>query len=195
MPLPFLDDELTPNQILSRYHYLGPISRGCVYRDERGVMVFANPSSRRLPHDRFIELVRWCIVAGLGSEQWRDARLWLMEAFPKATTVVSYSDPRAGHTGALYRASGWLWAPTWLRLREPPSGNGNWGTGKQSVKDRWVFTLRPDMDRARLLRVEDEPLRRRMGWAEYREPRWKRGHAIRETGGGDFARFVLAQRP
>lgn len=53
MPLPFVDDELTPNQLLARYHYLGPINRGDVYRDSRGVMVFANPSSRRLPQQRW----------------------------------------------------------------------------------------------------------------------------------------------
>lgn len=191
MPLPFADDELTPNQILARYHYLGPINRGEVYRDARGVMVFANPSSRRLPQQRWLELVRWCIVAGIGSEQWKDARAWLLRTFPDATTVVSYSDPSAGHTGALYRACGWLWAPTWHRLREPPSGNGQWTDGRrQAVKDRWIAVLRPDEDRARLLRVEDDSLRKRMAWAEFREPRWKRGHALRETGGGDFKRFA-----
>ena len=188
--MPLLDDDfLTTNQLLARYHYLGPINRGRVYRDARGVMVFANPSSRRLPQDRWLELVRWCIVYGLGSEQWRDARAWLLEAFPMASTVVSYSDPSAGHTGALYRACGWLWAPTWHRLREPPSGNGDWGTGRQAPKDRWIAVLRPDVDRARLLRVEDDSIRRRMPWVEYREPRWKRGHVLSETGGGDFRRW------
>jgi hypothetical protein len=157
-------------------------------------MVFANPSSRRLPAG-WLELVRWCIVSGIGSEQWRDARRWLLQAFPGASTVISYSDPAAGHTGALYRASGWLWAPTWHRLREPPSGNGAWTTGRrQTVKDRWVFTLRPDVERERVLRVEDDSLRKRMAWAEYREPRWKRGHSLRETGGGDYKRFA-APRP
>ena len=192
MPLPFTDDELTPNQVLARYHYLGPINRGRVYRDVRGVMVFANPSSRRLPQGRWVELVRWCIVSGRGSEQWKDARQWLLMEFPEATTVVSYSDPAAGHTGALYRACGWLWAPTWHRLREPPSGNGNRGTGRQGAKDRWIAVLRKDDERERLLRLEDESLRRRMQWAEYREPKWKRGHAIRESGGGDFKRFGVA---
>lgn len=190
MPLPFDDDVLTPNQILARYHYLGPIHRGDVFRDERGVMVFANPSSRRLPHDTWLELVRWCIVSGLGSEQWKAARAWLLSTYPNATTVVSYSDPAAGHTGALYRACGWLWAPTWHRLREPPSGNGNWGTGRQAVKDRWIAVLRPDADRAAVLRVQDDSLRARLPWAEYREPRWKRRHALRETGGGDYGMFL-----
>jgi hypothetical protein len=193
MPLPFDDDALTPNQILARYHYLGPINRGRVFRDAHGVIVVANPSSRRLPQDRWLELVRWCILSGLGSEQWRATRAWLLETFPDVTTVVSYSDPSVGHTGALYRASGWLWAPTWHRLREPPSGNGNWGTGRQASKDRWVYVLRPDRERADLLKVQDESLMKRMSWAEYREPRWKRRHALRETGGGDYARFVTSR--
>lgn len=57
-PLPFADEELSPNQLLARHHYLGPINRGSVYRDGRGIMVFANPSSRRLPQGARPELVR-----------------------------------------------------------------------------------------------------------------------------------------
>jgi hypothetical protein len=36
-------------------------------------------------------------------------------------------------------------------LENPPSGNGDWGTGSQSVKDRWVFCVRPDDQGAQLL--------------------------------------------
>jgi hypothetical protein len=70
-----------------------------------------------------------------------------------ALTLVSYSDPSAGHTGSLYRACNWTWAPTWHRLRPPPTGNGNWGGGKsQAVKDRWVFHVaRKDPARAGLV--------------------------------------------
>lgn len=193
VPLPFDDEALSPNQLLERYHYLGPTNRGEVYRDVHGVMVFANPNSRRLPQHRWLELVRWCILrGGLGSAQWKYAREWLIATYPDVTTIVSYSDPAVGHTGALYRACGWLWAPTWHRLRTPPSGNGDWGgTGRQAAKDRWIAVLRPDTERQQLLRVEDESLQRTMRWAEYREPRWKRGHPLRETGGGDYARFKI----
>lgn len=168
------------NQILSSMHYLGPIRRGFPYRDEFGVLVLANPSSRRLPHSRWLELVRWCLFGTRngGSQQWKRVCRWIRVAHPEVTTIVSYSDPSAGHTGALYRASNWLWAPTWHRLRTPPSGNGNWGTRRQSVKDRWVYCLQGDAEREGLLRVHDDALRRKYPWAEYRE-----------KCGGDFKRW------
>lgn len=156
---------------LAAKHYLGPSRRGHVYSDPHGVMVFANPSSRRLPQQDWLELVRWCIdspIKNAGSMQWRACRRWLLDSFPDVTTIVSYSDPSAGHTGALYRACNWQWAPTWLRLREPPSGNGEWTDGKkQAVKDRWAFPLRPDPTRPTLLSVKDESLMRIMPWASY----------------------------
>jgi hypothetical protein len=106
-----------------------------------------------------------------------------------ATTVVSYSDPSQGHTGALYRACGWLWAPTWHRLRPPPTGNGAWTEGKQqAVKDRWIFPLKPDDRRASVLPVSDTAVIKAMPWASYCEPVWKRG--IAHGGGGDFKRFM-----
>ena len=151
-------------------------------------MVFSNPSSRRLPHDRWLELTRWCITSAeknAGSRQWAAAVRWLREHRSEVTTVVSYSDPSQGHTGALYRACNWLWAPTWHRLRPPPTGNGTWGKKKgQAVKDRWVFVLRGDPDRAGLLTVNDAALKRKMPWAEFREPK------KRERGGGDFKRWL-----
>lgn len=157
-----------------------------LYEDESGVLVFAAPNSRNLPSS-WLELVRWCITGGRGSEQWRRVLKWLGTR-TAATTVVSYSDPAAGHSGALYRACGWLWAPTWHRLRPPPTGNGRWSNaGTEGVKDRWVYPLRSDHQREAVLAVKDESLRASMPWAEYREPRWKRGRF--SGGGGDFGRW------
>ena len=178
-------DGLSANEVLAGSHYLGPASRGNVYRDDYGVMVFGNPSSRRLPQRDWLELLRWCITnqqPSAGSRQWRQARKWLLATYPCVTTLVSYSDPSVGHTGALYRACNWLWAPTWHRLREPPSGNGAWTDGgkREAVKDRWIFPLRPDDRREALLRINDNGLRALMPWAEYREgsggdyKRWRR---------------------
>lgn len=182
--LPIGSDSLSVNQILSSMHYLGPISRGFPYRDEFGVLVLANPSSRRLPHSRWLELVRWCLFGTKngGSQQWKRVCRQLRSERPEVTTIVSYSDPSVGHTGALYRASNWLWAPTWHRLRTPPSGNGKWkSTGRtEAVKDRWIFCLQPDAEREGLLRVRDDSIMRRMPWAEYREKH-----------GGDYKRWRL----
>lgn len=170
---------------LERNHYLGPTVRGWSYRDEFGCMVVARPTSRRIP-TTWLELTRWCLIGtpNGGSRQW--ARVWreLVEKFPECTTVVSYSDPSQGHTGALYRACAWKWAPTWHRIVTPPTGNGSWTEGKnESAKDRWVFHLRPDKRREELLRLEDSYVRR-FPWAEYRDRTgadFKAFRAYRET--------------
>lgn len=158
---------------LAKHHYLGPTTRGFAWRDEIGVAVFASPTSRRLPAN-WLDLTRWCIVsdtANAGSMQWGRIRRALVEQFPDVTTIVSYSDPSKGHTGALYRACNWWWAPTWHRLRPPPSGNGSWnGVESESVKDRWVFPLRRDPSRESLLVAADEATLRRFPMARYREP-------------------------
>lgn len=175
-------------------HYLGPTNKAAMaLRDEHGVIVIARPRGRNLP-PTWLELVRWCLLdTGSrrgGSEQWRDAVPMLREAFPDVTTVVSYSDPSAGHDGALYRACNWLWAPTWHRLRPPPTGNGKWTDDKaQAVKDRWVFPLRPDAEREAALTVKDDALLRSMPWASYREPTWRKGRFNPATGGGDYKKF------
>jgi hypothetical protein len=183
--------------ILAERHYLGPAKRGVAWSDDYGVLVLANPSSRRLPHDRWLELTRWCLDGqpNAGSRQWAAVRTWLLAEFPHLTTVVSYSDPSVGHTGALYRACGWLWAPTWHRLRTPPTGQGRWREGGkiESAKDRWVDVLRPDDGREKLLVANDAAVCRRMPWAVYREPRFRRGRLVRGTGGGDYARWVATR--
>lgn len=186
-------DRLPPQVVLADRHYLGPSHRAVfTYQDDYGVMVFAAPTSRRLPVDWF-ELVRWCLSgdANAGSQQWRAVGRILRRDYPLVTTVVSYSDPSVGHTGALYRACNWLWAPTWQRLKPPPSGNGKWKDGRaEGVKDRWIGVLRPDLRRANVLAVHDTKAQREMPWAEYREPKWKRGVPQLTTGGGNYQRFM-----
>ena len=189
--------EPSANEVLSENHYLGPTQTGRVYRDEHGIVVVGAPTSRRLPTS-WAELQRWCIVSdtdSAGSRQWRSLLAWVRSEMPAATTLVSYSDPSVGHTGALYRACNWLWAPTWHRLRPPPSGHGDWGTGLQSVKDRWVFPLMRDPLREDALAIQDESVSRRFPGASYREPRWKRGKPVLSSGGGDFKRWGAQLAP
>lgn len=153
---------IVPSRTVADYrdhlHYLGGTGRGWAWSDELGVLVLAKPTSRRLPQDgTWLELVRWCLVGepNGGSRQWARVTKVLRRDYPQVTTVVSYSDPSVGHTGSLYKACNWEWAPTWHRLKPPPTGNGSWKDGAvQSVKDRWVFCLRPDAQRNELLRVK-----------------------------------------
>lgn len=159
--------------ILLKNHYLGPSKRGVAWQDEFGVIVVASPTARRLP-PRWLELVRWCITSNVknaGSMQWAAFVRAIRKARPDVTTMVSYSDPSAGHTGALYRACNWVWAPTWHRLRPPPSGNGSWQPGSsQATKDRWVFLLSRDEERASILEIKDESILRKDPWLRFCEP-------------------------
>jgi hypothetical protein len=159
--------------ILTEHHYLGPIRRGIAWHDRFGVIVVTGPTSRRLPI-AWLELARWCIISrekNAGSQQWAAFVRALRLLRPDCTTIVSYSDPSVGHTGALYRACNWRWAPTWHRLRPPPTGNGSWQPGNvQSVKDRWIFPLRPDAERAGVVMVKDASILRAQPEAAYREP-------------------------
>jgi hypothetical protein len=139
------------NDLLHREHYLGPLRTGgnaliFVGRKDHRVVacqVWRRPTSRNLPADgTWLELSRWCLTAEAGPNAGSRCHRAVLPALRElgARTVVSYSDPSAGHTGALYRACNWLWAPTWLRLRPPPTANGDWGgVGLQAVKDRWIF--------------------------------------------------------
>ncbi len=161
-----------------RMHYLGASKRSRLeYADEFGWVTFSNPTSRRLPSD-WLELNRWILKGQKngGSQQWRRIVAWLREVAPTCTTVVSYSDPSVGHTGALYRACNFIGAPTWHALVPPPTGNGTRGGKRQGVKMRWVYPLRPDPRRASMLALE-ESYRLRFPGRSYAEPkkRWKRG--------------------
>lgn len=166
------------NPALAEHHYLGPVKSATfvlVQLDGAGVVVggqaWRKPSSRHLPSDgSWLELVRWILTPACGdnagSRMHRATVRELRQLPDRITTLVSYSDPSAGHTGALYRACNWQWAPTWQRMRPPPTGNGDWGTGRQSVKDRWIFPLSRDCRRGRLLRVNDSALNPRdADWA------------------------------
>ena len=156
---------------LDANHYLGATSRGFGWSDGWGCLVLAAPTSRHLPGE-WLELSRWCLNGqpNGGSRQWSIVSRWLRRHH-SATTVISYSDPSAGHTGSLYRACNWLWAPTWHRIVPPPSGLGSWdGITKQGVKDRWVFPLRKDPKRLEILRTDASYIRR-FPWCEYKEPR------------------------
>lgn len=155
------------NLLLARHHYLGPLKSGGALtvigaRDGALVaaMVWKMPTNRHLPADgTWLELARWCLTPGAGENAGSRMHKWacrlIRSHMNRVTTLISYSDPSQGHTGSLYRACNWEWAPTWLRLRPPPTGQGDWGTGRQEVKDRWIFCLKPDATRHDVLTVRD----------------------------------------
>ena len=94
----------------------------------------------------------------------KEAVRLIRREMPEVTTLVSYSDPAQGHTGALYRSCNWLWRPTWLRLRPPPGGHGAWVKGKpQGIKDRWVFPVRRDPTLDEITYIDDRAAMRH--WA------------------------------
>lgn len=167
------------NPLLAARHYLGPVRAGGARLVVAGwldgevvaAQVWRQPTSRHLPA-HWLELSRWCLTPEMGPNAGSRMHAWaarcIRERFPEVTTLVSYSDPSVGHTGALYRACNWVWRPTWHRLRPPPTGNGAWTEGQQqSVKDRWVFPLRRDPERDEVLHVDDGAAVRA----------WERAHA------------------
>ncbi len=158
------------NPLLAAHHYLGPLRSGgyelIVLGGPTGgpitsAQVWRRPTSRRLPSDgSWLELSRWCLTPAAGDNAGSRQHKWALRLIraqlPAVTTLVSYSDPSQGHTGSLYRACNWYWAPTWLRLRPPPSGQGEWTPGvSQAVKDRWIFDVQRDPHRWDVLRIDD----------------------------------------
>lgn len=159
------------NALLSAEHYLGParMAKHVFVAERSGVVVAAqcwkSPTSRRLPTD-WLELCRWVLTERAGPNAGSMMSAWAARQLRALgyTTLISYSDPSVGHTGSLYRASGWYWCPTWMRLRTPPSSGGSWdGIHRQAVKDRWAIDLAPDDRRAAVLAVNDDSLVRRYG--------------------------------
>ena len=149
------------NSVLSTEHYLGPIQRNAlcfgtfVDGELVAVQVWNKPTARMLPSDgSWLELSRWCLTADTpangGSMQMGYVRKWLRANYkPRPVTLVSYSDPVHGHTGTLYKASGWSSSPTHHQERFEatdgrgyPSGHGSWdGSTIQTPKAQWVTTV------------------------------------------------------
>jgi hypothetical protein len=143
--------------LLAVEHYLGAgagryVFAGWVADELVAAQVWKHPTARMLQGDGWLELSRWCLTpdAGknAGSRMMGWVRRWLRRNAPEVRRLVSYSDPIHGHTGALYKASGWTYAPTHHALRWEangvgyPSGHGSWdGVTRQSPKQRWVIEL------------------------------------------------------
>lgn len=146
--------------LLSTHHYLGPVNGGrfafAGWVDDVMVacQVYRHPTARMLAQDgSWLELSRWCLTSGAGKNAGSRMMRWvagqLRRNAPEVRMLVSYSDPIHGHTGSLYRASGWVASPTHHTDRFHangvgyPSGHGSWdGETRQSPKERWTFQLK-----------------------------------------------------
>jgi hypothetical protein len=99
------------NRQLSAWHYLGPVRgvRISIGHDE-GCCVFTNCRSRvlELKNPGIIELAR---MVGCPNHKWAMTSLMAQAAREVRrrgyTKIVTYADPWAGHTGAVYRAAGY----------------------------------------------------------------------------------------
>lgn len=162
-PLPWSVEVCTlaeANALLTGRHYLGPsrsarICYGVFAHDTLvACQVWRWPTARMLPSDgTWLELSRWCLTseagANAGSRMMSAVAKDLRSRYPNVETLVSYSDPVHGHTGSLYRASNWRYAPTHIGLRFDkdgigfPSGNGSWnGVDRQNPKHRWLYDMK-----------------------------------------------------
>ncbi len=173
--------------LLARAHYLGPLGAGsdrvviAGEKDGRLVAcsVWKNPTARMLPNDgRWFELARWCLTPAAGSNAGSRMHRYSLPFLRRAgaLTLLSYSDPSVGHTGALYRAANWIWAPQWQRLRPPPTRGGTWdGITVQEPKDRWVFHVtRRDPRRQQLVCDDRGAVRYWLAHATAEERAWAR---------------------
>jgi hypothetical protein len=161
------------NPLLATDHYLGPIAgdlqsfAGWVDDELVACQVWRWPTARMLPSDgTMIELSRWCLTAeagpNAGSRMMRWVRTQLRRLYPTVELGVSYSDPIHGHTGALYKASGWTYAPTHIGRRYDrdgigyPSGNGSWdGVIRSTSKHRWLYQIQPSNNKQQHRRQRD----------------------------------------
>jgi hypothetical protein len=147
------------NPLLAASHYLGPIDGAdlCFAGWVDDVLVACQawraPTARLLGQPSALELSRWCLTADAGRNAGSRMMGWAARELRRLRAAidlgVSYSDPSCGHTGALYRASGWVYAPTHHSLRFDangkgyPSGHGSWdGVTVQAPKHRWFYYLR-----------------------------------------------------
>jgi hypothetical protein len=152
------------NWLLRRRHYLGQITAGGakmvivgdVDHQPVACQVWRYPTGRQLPNDgTWLELSRWCLTPAAGPDAGSRCHRYTVPHLRArgARTLLSYSDPAAGHSGSLYRACNWLWAPTWHRLRPPPTGNGSWGTTARPAPMGRSEPLRDRLDRQALRRT------------------------------------------
>jgi hypothetical protein len=111
--------------------------------------LYRSPTARMMNDPHRLELVRWCLTPAAGKNAGSRMMAWVARQLRRTTyrQLISYSE-LGRHTGALYRASGWVPWPTHHANRYMengvgyPSGHGSWdGVTVQRPKMRWRFEL------------------------------------------------------
>lgn len=106
---------------ISERHYLGYCGPGsrlrlAVYFDGVivGGMLWGRPVARALDQVRTMELTRMYLTdecpKNSESRCIAVATRIIRQRFPEVTTLIAYSDPKAGHDGTIYKAAGWEFA-------------------------------------------------------------------------------------
>jgi hypothetical protein len=115
------------NELIKKYHYLHNQPSGSalmlgVYQDNKinGLIIFGNPVSSH---------IRKAVRSTTGKQVLELTRLWLSDNLPKNSEskvisialrilkrlkpsikwIVSYADPKAGHSGIIYQATNWVY--------------------------------------------------------------------------------------
>jgi len=105
------------NIMLDNWHYLGGVK--CIlhaYGHDEGVCVFTNCRSRVYEEkmkEKGIKAVELTRMVAKDGHKWGMSSLMSLcekeiKKLNKYDVIVTYSDPFAGHTGATYKASNWL---------------------------------------------------------------------------------------
>ena len=111
-----------------------------------GVICYGDPIGRLtgqsvselLDRTEVLELVRLFVFDGYGSnvESWFISKTfdWLRENVPSVKALISYSDPKEGHSGIVYQATNWIYQGDTLRFNDSWSfkfsEDGEWQHGR-----------------------------------------------------------------
>ena len=143
-----------PDKIIRQQHYLRSTPAGARYRfivttpteyivrRIVGAVLVGRPVSRHQDDGRTLEITRFWMAdeCPKNSESYVLARILRFIRKEGYQRVIAYADPKAGHTGTIYRAVGFVQAGM--------TKGGNWNTrptckaGRQGTKIRYVWKAR-----------------------------------------------------
>jgi hypothetical protein len=154
-----LDSSDSLRDMIINQHYLKTMPRGCkynfgLYKDDVlvGGAMFGCPVGAKVGRDT-LELKRFYLTPGCekNTASWFLSRC-IKQLKGKANRIVTYADPKEGHTGALYKASNFIYKGKQVQ------GTPYYKIGKNKVYYRNVSNLN-DAHRIKILSGEIKLLR------------------------------------